>query len=183
MTSVTRPSVRAATVRDAADLAAIHVRSWQAAHRSVLPQDSLDRLAALGRTADWINSLQGTDWPRAGIVVAAPDRDILGFARFRPTRDTDDDADEVGQIGGIYLLPEAWGKGLGKRLMCMALARLGSAGYGQATLWVQGGNTRARRFYEIGGWAADGAARCHDRYGFPMDEVRYRKPLHRRASA
>jgi ribosomal protein S18 acetylase RimI-like enzyme len=177
MTSVTRPSVRAATVRDAADLQAIHVRSWQAAHQSSLPQDYLDKLVALGRMESWRSALTGTDWPRAGIVVAAPDREVVGFARFRPSRDEDDDASEVGQIGGIYLLPEAWGMGLGKRLMCMALARLISAGYSQATLWVQRGNVRARRFYEIGGWTADGAAQCDDRFGFPMDEIRYRKQL------
>jgi hypothetical protein len=62
----------------------------------------------------------------------------------------------------------------------MALARLISAGYSQATLWVLRGNVRARRFYEIGGWAADGATQCDDRLGFPMDEVRYRKQLRRR---
>jgi|SRR5580658_201790 GNAT superfamily N-acetyltransferase len=177
MTTVTRPSVRAATVRDAAELAAIHVRSSQAAYRGLLPQDCLDNMDVPDRVLRWHHTLQTTDWPRTGVVVAHPGREVLGFARFRPTRDSDDDAELVGQIRSIYLLPEAWGKGLGKRLMSTTLARLASAGYSQATLWVLQSNERARRFYEIGGWIHDGAAKSDDSHGFAMHEIRYRRHL------
>jgi ribosomal protein S18 acetylase RimI-like enzyme len=180
MTSLTRPSIRTATVRDAAELAAIHVRSWQAAYQGLLPQDFLDALNVSDRVERWRHALRMAE-PRAGIVVAAPNRNLLGFARFGPTRDDDDDAEQVGELRAIYLLPEAWGQGLGKRLMTMAMAGLGSAGYSQATLWVLAANARARRFYEIGGWAHDGSAKCDDSLGFPMEEIRYRRPLPKQA--
>jgi ribosomal protein S18 acetylase RimI-like enzyme len=176
MTAVTRPSVRAATVRDAAELAVIHVRSWQAAYKGLLPQDFLDRLDVTDRVARWQHTLRATDWSRSGVMVIHPGREVLGFARFGPTRDSEE-SDAVGELRSIYLLPEAWGQGLGKRLMSMALARLAAAGYSQATLWVLQSNARARRFYEAGGWAHDGASKCDDSLGFPIQEIRYRKQL------
>jgi hypothetical protein len=42
-------------------------------------------------------------------------------------------------------------------------------------------NNRARRFYEAGGWAADGAAKLDDRPGFMLHEVRYRRVARNRA--
>jgi len=177
MTAVTRPSVRAATVRDAAALAAIHVRSWQAAYAGLLPQDYLDRLDTPDRIERWQRTLSATDWSRSGVMVVHPGRELLGFARFGPTRDEDDNDGKVGEIRAIYLLPEAWGQGIGKRLMCIALARITAAGYSQATLWVLQSNARARRFYETGGWVHDGGLKCDDSLGFPMHEVRYRKQL------
>jgi GNAT superfamily N-acetyltransferase len=178
MAAIPRPSVRAATVADAADLSAVHVRSWQAAYRGLLPQDYLDGLdqtfVAIER---WQYHLRAADWPKAGVVVAVPGRELVGFARFGPSRDEDDDSAIVGEIISIYVIPEAWGKGLGKRLMSTALAGLTTAGYAQATLWVLDTNARAREFYEKGGWTPDGAAKRSDRWGFPLREVRYRRQL------
>ncbi len=177
MTAVTRPSVRAATVHDASQLAAIHVRSWQEAYRGLLPQTYLDALDTCDRTERWRRAVRRTDWVRAGVLVAVPDRDLIGFTRFGPTRDRDDDTVEVGEIKEMYLLPEAWGKGLGRRLMTTSLSRLTAAGYAQVTLWVLASNLRARRFYESGGWVPDGTSRSDHSLGFPIEEVRYRKRL------
>jgi hypothetical protein len=41
-------------------------------------------------------------------------------------------------------------------------------------LWVLETNTRARRFYESGGWRADGSSKTANSRGFPLVEVRYR---------
>jgi GNAT superfamily N-acetyltransferase len=35
----------------------------------------------------------------------------------------------------MYLVPAAWGKGIGKQLMNAALGRLIEAGFDQVTLW------------------------------------------------
>ena len=68
----------------------------------------------------------------------------------------------------MYLLPSAWGKGIGRRLMDVALARLAEAQFDQVTLWVLDSNARARRFYEAGGWLADGAQKTEESRGFPI---------------
>jgi len=68
-------------------------------------------------------------------------------------------------IYAIYLVPAAWDQGIGRQLMTAPLGRLGEAGYDQATLWVLDSNARARRFYEAGGWHADGAAKQDESFG------------------
>ena len=177
MVAIPRPAVRAATVRDADQVADIHVRSWQAAHADLFPQTCLDSLYAARPTQCWRATLGGTDWPKAGVLVISPEKEVLGFAGFGPSRDDGEDQALVGEIRDIYLIPEAWGKGIGRRLMSTALARLASAGYSQVTLWVVASNARARSFYTHGGWIEDGARKCEVGQGFPIEEVRYRKQI------
>ncbi len=47
------------------------------------------------------------------------------------------------------------------------------AGQPRGFLWVLKGNARARRFYEIAGFAADGAEEAYEVDGVPVPEVRY----------
>lgn len=169
--------VRAATPSDAEQIASVHVRSWQAAYRSLLPQDYLDQLDPADRLPRWRRTLREIDPARDGVIVAVEDGRICGATWFGPTRDSDTDPAEVGELIGIYLLPEAWGKGLGQTLMTAAVQQLAAAGYTQAALWGLESNARARRFYAKAGWAEDGAVKQDDRLGFPMTEVRYRRQL------
>lgn len=177
MTAIPRPSVRAATVRDAPELAALHTRSLQAAYQGLLPQDLLDRLDRHDSQERWEQAARNAEWPKAGVMVAVPGPQMVGFMRFTPTRDDGEDTALVAQIRQIYIAPEVWGKGLGKRLLSTALARIAASGYAQATLWVLDTNSRARRFYERCGWTQDGAARYNDSFSFPIADVRYRKHL------
>ena len=62
-------------------------------------------------------------------------------------------------------------------MMRHAVADLRVRGYRAAVLWVQDANTRARRFYEKGGWVADGALKTEDVWGTPVHQLRYRIAL------
>lgn len=104
------------------------------------------------------------------------DTRVLGFAHVAPS--SDDDADErVGELTGIYVVPERWGSGGGRLLMERAVASLRSAGFSEATLWVLDTNERARRFYEMLEWAPDRAAKVDQREGVAMHQLRYRLAL------
>jgi GNAT superfamily N-acetyltransferase len=174
-----REYVRDADPEDVEQIATIHVRSWQAAYRGLLPQEYLDRLDPADRLPRWRHRVADTDRTAAGVLVAVTDGQICGAAWFGPARDTDADSAQVGELIGIYLLADAWGKGVGRSLMITVLERLAAAGYSQATLWVLESNVRARRFYAQAGWSEDGAVKQDDRLGFPMIEVRYRRRLSR----
>jgi GNAT superfamily N-acetyltransferase len=177
--------IRAARATDAAQIALVHVRSWQGAYRGLLPQAYLDGLDPAQRVGLWERVLAGAgagpgagaEAGRAGVMVADADGTLLGFASFSPSRDGDADRDRVGEIPAIYLMPDAWGRGTGGRLMGAALGCLVRAGFSEATLWVLDANARARRFYEAGGWFADGAEMRDESRGFPITEVRYRRSL------
>jgi GNAT superfamily N-acetyltransferase len=189
---MSEPAVRPATLADVTEIAMIHVRSWQAAYHGLMPQDYLDGLDPAARAARWQRNLAALDWPASGVLVVTADpatastatasaatagTGIVGFAGYWPTRDDDQDPVRTGEVTAIYLHPDAWGQGLGRQLMAATLANLAAAGYRDATLWVLQDNARARRFYSQAGWAADGAAKTDDVDGFPLLEVRYRRPL------
>ena len=96
--------IRPARMEDVSEIAVVHVRSWQAAYRGLLPQACLDGLDPAQRTGQWEQVLSAASWSDGGTLVA-------------------------------------------------------------------------RRFYEAGGWRADGAAKRDDSFGIPMTEVRYRRSL------
>ncbi|MEU0570394.1 GNAT family N-acetyltransferase [Nonomuraea sp. NPDC005983] len=171
--------IRRAELADADDIATVHVRSWQAAYRGLIPQNYLDGLDPARRRPVWERLLTETSWPRQGVLVAEVDGSIAGFAGIGPTRDHDEDPASTGEVSTIYLLPQVWGVGIGRRLMAAALESLTVAGYKQATLWVLDTNAQARRFYESNDWHADGLIK-HDRtLGFTLTEIRYRRTLTR----
>jgi len=170
--------IRRALADDALGVATVHVRSWQAAYRGLMPDVYLDQLDVERRRAGWERNIAETDWPRSGTLVATEaNGNVVGFAHVGPTRDEDLDPLVVGELASIYLLPQVWGSGVGRRLMLAAVNVLRDAGFGAAILWVLDGNDRAQRFYEIGGWQLDGAAKDIVIAETPLAEVRYRLVL------
>src|SRR6185437_4124435 len=138
--------IRSALADDALGVATVHVRSWQAAYRGLMPDVYLDQLDVERRRAGWERNIAGTEWPRSGTLVATEAHgNVVGFANIGPARDGDGDPLVIGELAAIYLLPEAWGSGVGRRLMLSAVNVLRDAGYAEAILWVLEGNERAQR--------------------------------------
>jgi len=169
--------IRDASPADADGIALVHVRSWQAAYRGLMPQEHLDQLDVARRAQGWTRSLTNADPSRYATLVAIADEQVAGFASIGPTRDPDADPASTGEVRAIYLLPQAWGQGLGRDLMSATLARLAVLGYQAATLWVLKENARARRFYQAAGFTTDGAEQTEDIAGAPVTEIRYRRDL------
>lgn len=167
-------SIRRAETADAQALARVHVRTWQEAYRGLMPQDYLDSLDVARWRSGWDRVLEAMDWPRTGVLVAEDHDEVVGFVYFGPSRD--DGEPTGGEIYSIYAVPGVWGQGVGRELMAAGLAALADAGFAEASLWVLDTNTRARRFYEAGGWTVDEAGRTLDLRGFSVCEVRYRRP-------
>jgi len=171
--------IRRAELDDAMAIADVHVRSWKAAYPGQIPQGYLDSLHPEDRVESWQLVLTRTDWPREGVFLlvdtsaTAGDGKVVGFSHICPTRDDDRDLATTGEITSIYLAPEVWSSGNGVRLMDASLDEMVTAGYETASLWALDTNVRARRFYEIGGWTADGATKVHDWVSFTCTDVRY----------
>ncbi|HZV25442.1 MAG TPA: GNAT family N-acetyltransferase [Acidothermaceae bacterium] len=170
--------IRRALADDALGVATVHVRSWQAAYRGLMPDVYLDQLDVERRRAGWERSIAETDWPRTGTLVATEaNGTVVGFAHVGPARDDDLDPLVVGELAAIYLLPQVWGSGVGRRLMLAAVNVLRDAGFAEAILWVLEGNERAQRFYEIGGWQLHGVPKDVVIADVNLAEVRYRLTL------
>lgn len=168
--------IRAASAEDAADIAQVHVLAWRAAYRGVLPSDYLDSIDVRERTRAW-QALLHQQQPEGTTLVAESEAGVFGFARASRTRDDDQDATAVGEVHAIYLLPEAWGLGAGRRLLDAVLAGLNRKNFRDVTLWVLEENLRARAFYEAVGWTADGTTKRDVVGGVPVTELRYRRVL------
>lgn len=148
--------------------------SWQVAYEHLF---AADRLAELGSQRDrrerhWRRVIESPPWPSHTIIAEQQWR-TLGFASSG--RSLEDEA--LGELHAIYVLPESWGVGVGRALMTETLARLRSSGFEQAILWVFEDNPRARAFYELAGWHADGGVKDEEWLRTLAREIRYRIDL------
>jgi ribosomal protein S18 acetylase RimI-like enzyme len=161
--------IRRARLADAAAIAEVHVRTWQAAYEHLFGAERLATLTVERRLPMWKEILNddGT------IAFVAEDRRIVGLATVGPSRD--DDAE--GELYAIYVEPGAWGTAAGPALMRAGVDALRESGYRDAILWVLEDNPRARRFYEREGWSLDCGRREGEHLGIETVEVRYRIAL------
>jgi ribosomal protein S18 acetylase RimI-like enzyme len=163
-------AVRPATVADAPAMGRLHVRAWQAAYRGEMPDDYLDGLRAEDRAAGWERAL-GVEREGVAVLVAEQGGEVVGFANVGPAQDPEG----AGELYAINVDPGHWGTGAGRALLQAAQAELARLGFEETVLWVLPANARARRFYEIAGWVADGASRTTEVLGAVVPEVRYRR--------
>jgi len=161
--------VRRASVSDAADIADVHVRTWQASYAHVFGSERLAGLDVARRVEGWTRALNAGE----PVFVADDEGRVVAFVSVGAASDLDG----IGELYAIYALPAAWGGGAGPALMRAAIDALRDAGYRDAILWVLEDNPRARRFYEREGWDADGGRKEDDFLGVRVAEVRYRIKL------
>jgi ribosomal protein S18 acetylase RimI-like enzyme len=163
--------IRSAMLSDAAPIADIHVRAWQAAYRGLLPDSILDGLSVPKRQEFWEERLVSRE---ATILVADGPEGVAGWLVYGVSRDQDA-VPSVAEVYGLYVDPSAWRSGIGTALWNEAYRRVAQSSVEALTLWVLEGNTPARRFYEAVGFRLEvGQVKQFGRDGVELDEVRYR---------
>lgn len=169
--------VRPAVPADAADIAHVHVTTWQQAYDGILPVELLDTLSVELRTRRWAEFLDAVPDRNSLLLARVGDRTV-GFVGVCPSRDADVEPG-TGEVAAIYLLRPWWDRGIGATLLDAAEAALVDHGFDEATLWVLADNVRARTFYERRGWVVDGGERTEDHHGRLVRVVRYWRTLAR----
>jgi GNAT superfamily N-acetyltransferase len=159
--------VRTAGVGDAAAVAALKVRAWQAAYGGVLPPGVLEALDPVPEREAWAGYLAEIP-PEDRLWVAVDDGVLVGYARAGPSPD-EDVLPGTGEIHGLSVEPARIGTGLGSGLLRHALDDLERRGYVSVVLWHFAGNEVAARFYDRAGIAPDGSRRPSE---LGADEVR-----------
>lgn len=163
--------VRPAVFEDIAAIARIHCQAWRETYTGQIDQDVLDRLSPAKTQARMEAETRRT------FLVAELDGEIVGFASYIPSRDSDA-SPTTGEIQAIYLLARCQHLGIGRALMEQSLQKLGEMGMTEATLWVLDSNEHAIRFYERCGFAADGSTKTDPIGNSTITELRMRKQLH-----
>ncbi len=151
--------LRTATDADLPSVGDLHYRSRAAAYAGLVSPAALT-FGGGGALGEWWSERWRWEKDTHRMTVAVEDDTIVGFTYLGPSP-----AAGVRELYAIHVDPAHIGTGVGRLLMTDALPYLGP----RAVLWVLTGNARARRFYEKGGWVADGQTRRA-----PMgDEVTY----------
>ena len=139
-------TIRIAQLEDCAAIAHVHVESWRTTYQALVPLEhhpSYDQ-----RLRSWQQVLSTPS--REGITFVALNEQgkVVGFLDTG-SRVRYDDLEYQVELTSIYLLEEAQGHGLGRRLIRIFVEHLLQKGYHSMMLWVFGPNHAARRFYEV----------------------------------
>jgi ribosomal protein S18 acetylase RimI-like enzyme len=175
--SVATVSVLIRTVEDSdlATIGALHYRSRTDAYAGLVSDAALAAGSARAMGEWWVERWRWErDTHRMSVAVDDSDR-VVGFSYVGPS----ETAGSV-ELYAIHVDPTVVGIGVGRTLMADAIERLSGLaepGTERAVLWVLAGNERARRFYERGGWTADGASRDSPIGPELVPQLRYSRSL------
>jgi len=165
--------IRPAEPGDEMSVADVHIRSWRAAYKGLLPDDYLNGLRPEDRAQRY--TFGSPDQRQPFTIVSTEKALISGFATIAPARDAD--LPDYGELCALYVDPEHWSRGIGAALVTAARDLLYDRGFRNAALWVMVNNTRAERFYRIDQWKPDGHRRTDTVWDVVVNEIRYRRPL------
>lgn len=140
--------LRRAVPEDAAEIARVHIASWQSTYRGLVPQDHLDALprGQERRRGQWAERIEAQS---VSVFVAEGEAGVFGFVSGGAAQSGI--PGYAGELYTLYLLREAQGRGAGRALVRELARKLRAQGFGNLALWVLQGNP-ARGFYErLGG--------------------------------
>ncbi|CAD0092598.1 unnamed protein product [Aureobasidium vineae] len=177
--------VRAAVLLDAEAIAQIHVVAWCAAYVDIVPQTHLDSLTIRDKVTLWKHIL--SDPVKAAKILVAEEQAqvtrLLGFVSFGDAAAPSpnhkalvDGSTKTGELRAIYVDPQDWSKGAGRRLWMAAQQQLVEAQFTTVVVLVLARNERAIRFYEAAGFGKDGAGLI-EIGGASLETVRLTKAL------
>jgi len=134
---------------DAPAIAEVRVNAWRATYRGMIPDSYLDAMKVEDSAALWDKVLSAAPNTTSTFVAEADGR-VVGFASgmLKPEAKLGFDA----ELTGIYVVRDAQGAGIGKRLVAAVAAAQRSHGATAMIVWVIAANKTARAFYEkLGG--------------------------------
>lgn len=140
--------IRKAIQSDVEGIGKVYCDSWKMGYQNLLPISYLDSLTVQRCVPDRVS---------ANDIVLLVEERISGVCHISEARSRD--AKAWGEIVAIYLLPEIWGRGAGRKLLQSAIEKMKRNGCKNICLWVLRDNIRARKFYEKNGFILSGNER------------------------
>ena len=163
MTVLLRPAVD----DDLVAVGALHHSSRAAAYAQLVAAESFAARGPEVLSAWWVERWRWEDETHR-LTVAEASGELAGFTYVGPS-----ETPGAAELYAIHVAPEHVGAGVGRLLMIEALRQLAGLEAERAVLWVLEDNPVARRFYERGGWSADGASRVEAINDRPLRQLRY----------
>lgn len=164
-------AIRAASLSDVDAIASLHLASWRAAYRGIVPDEFLAAITLESRVIRWRKALSSPEAPPTETILAVDGDTIQGVCSFGPRRRPE--STDIGEVYALHVEPTSRRRGIGRRLLDDSLRRLAIRGFSGAVLWVLRDNAEARRFYEAQGWSVTGEEMVEERDGHAIPETRY----------
>ncbi len=159
-----------AALEDARAIAAIHVDTWRAAYKSIVPDEYLASLSAAHRETMWGECIAKGSAELIVAKEAGAVRGLLCFGQCRNERSSEIEA----EVWAMYVAPSAWSTGVGRLLWLRARELMLAQGFKSCSLWVFPQNDRAIKFYRSAGFVHDGSVpKSFVLGGTQLQEVRY----------
>jgi GNAT superfamily N-acetyltransferase len=166
--------VRDGVPADAEALEAVHWAGMEAAYLNRVPGWPPVPRDVPGRVATW------REWASDAAVVAlvgtVGDR-IVGLCTIRASADDDLDPATCAEMPTLYVHPDVWHRGYGRRLCLEGAERARRRGFRTLTLWVLEQNARARAFYTEFGFVEDGGRKVVLEAPSIVEALRFRMDL------
>jgi len=161
-------AIQRATVEDARDLSIAHIASWQKGYRGLYSDELLDNLSVDESIPRWEKRLRSDDTT----FLTRRNRQVAGFITVRAAP-----AEDTGELYLLYVNPDFWRQGVGRRLSNFSCNWFMEQGYKRAIVWVNHLNKPGMEFYEACGWEPDSGRQTSEIYGIKVPEVRYSRML------
>ena len=162
--------VRPAEHSDCSAISSAYLTSWRAGYQGLLSGDELETQALARSGRDWASALSQPD---RVVFVAEDEQGIVGVAEceHRPV------PGRLPWLQMLYVVPSAWGTGVGVELLRAALGAVHQAGHRSLWLVVVDHQTRARRFYEREGFVLETSITPGSNGLFDLVHYRYDYPI------
>ena len=165
--------VRKAQTSDANAIARVHIASWQVVYRGHVPDEVLNNLSLNEREKMWHELLE----KNVNVLVLLKDNNLVGFISFGSSRDKHDDPLCIAEITALYIMPNEWRNGFGKKLLNAAIFSISKSNFRKVILWVVDSNQQAKNFYEINGFTNSHEIKVEQREKYSVQQAKYVKEL------
>jgi len=157
--------IRKANLSDANDIAKMHADSFIASLQHLVPKSKLLKINPEGFKNRWGKRLSD-DSHHA--YIARNNKSIVGIINLALNSRT-----TYPEIAHLYIHPDYWRKGIGKKLMLFAIRLMRRKGVKKVKVWALKTNPKSRAFYESLGAYTTGIERKEILESIPLIEVLY----------
>lgn len=164
-------TIRLAVPADATDMAEVHMCSWDAAYKDIIPAEYIRKKNA---TRPDLYKRVITEANKNTYVIQHNGKTI-GIMKVASPMDTDVGVDFY-ELHYIYLHPDYFRQGIGTRAIEYAFDIARSLGKRYMTVWVLAENKNTINFYEKCGFKVDGISSERD-FGKILKSIRMRRAL------
>ena len=162
--------VRKAVVSDAVEMAYTKMNAFKESYSEHFPAEYIERSTDFEEM--YFAYQKAIIQSRDEMYVVIYNNIMVGM--FTEKDCTDEDySDKASEISDMYFLPAYWNKGYGKRTFRYVRKAVKSAKHEYAVVWVPKINTRAKYYFEVCGFEADGKSRINKpTEDFSYEEIR-----------